>query len=51
LRGQQATPENFRAAAEAELAEASGLRDNMFKIELARRVMEAVLSELAGEFA
>ncbi|MBR1195028.1 xanthine dehydrogenase family protein subunit M [Bradyrhizobium sp. AUGA SZCCT0240] len=51
LRGQQATPGNFRAAAEAELAEASGLRDNMFKIELARRVIEAVLSELAGEFA
>jgi xanthine dehydrogenase YagS FAD-binding subunit len=51
LRGQQAARENFRAAAEAELAEASGLRDNMFKIELAKRVIEAVLSELAGEFA
>ena len=51
LRGQQATPENFRAAAAAELAEASGLRDNMFKIELARRVIEAVLGELAGEVA
>jgi xanthine dehydrogenase YagS FAD-binding subunit len=49
LRGQQADRENFRAAAEAELAEASGLRDNMFKIELAKRVIEAVLSELAGE--
>jgi xanthine dehydrogenase YagS FAD-binding subunit len=51
LRGQQATPENFRAAADAELAEASGLRDNIFKIELARRVIEAVLSEVAGKFA
>jgi xanthine dehydrogenase YagS FAD-binding subunit len=51
LRGQQATPENFRAAAEAELSEASGLRDNLFKIDLAKRLIEAVLSELAGEFA
>jgi xanthine dehydrogenase YagS FAD-binding subunit len=38
-------------AAEAELAEASGLRDNTFKIELGKRVIEAVLSELAGESA
>jgi xanthine dehydrogenase YagS FAD-binding subunit len=51
LRGQQATPESFRAAAEAELAEASGLRDNTFKIELGKRAIEAVLSELAGESA
>ena len=51
LRGQQATPENFRAAAAAELAEATGLRDNTFKIDLARRVIQAVLSELVGEFA
>jgi xanthine dehydrogenase YagS FAD-binding subunit len=51
LRGQQATPEIFRAAAEAELAEASGLRDNTFKIELGKRVIEAVLGELAGESA
>jgi xanthine dehydrogenase YagS FAD-binding subunit len=51
LRGHRAVRENFRAAAEAELAEASGLRDNIFKIELAKRVIEAVLSELAGEFA
>jgi xanthine dehydrogenase YagS FAD-binding subunit len=51
LRGQQATPDSFRAAAEAELAEASGLRDNTFKIELGKRVIEAVLSELAGESA
>lgn len=51
LRGQQATPENFRAAAAVELADASGLRDNIFKIELARRVIEAVLSEVAGKLA
>lgn len=51
LRGQQAGRENFRAAAEAELVEASGLRGNMFKIELAKRVIEAVLSELVGEVA
>jgi xanthine dehydrogenase YagS FAD-binding subunit len=51
LRGQQATPESFRAAAELELIEASGLRDNRFKIEIAQRVIQAVLSELAGEFA
>jgi xanthine dehydrogenase YagS FAD-binding subunit len=51
LRGQQATPEIFRAAAEAELAEASGLRDNTFKIELGKRVIEAVLGELAGASA
>jgi xanthine dehydrogenase YagS FAD-binding subunit len=51
LRGQQAGRENFRAAAEAELVEASGLRGNMFKIELAKRVIEAVLGELVGEVA
>ncbi len=46
LRGQPATAENFRAAAEAELADAQPLRDNAFKIELARRTMVAVLTEL-----
>jgi xanthine dehydrogenase YagS FAD-binding subunit len=51
LRGQKANRESFRAAAATELAEATGLRDNTFKIDLARRVIEAVLSELAGEFA
>jgi xanthine dehydrogenase YagS FAD-binding subunit len=51
LRGQQAGDENFRAAAEAELADASGLRDNAFKVGLAKRVISAVLSELAGEAA
>jgi xanthine dehydrogenase YagS FAD-binding subunit len=49
LRNQPVTEERFRTAAEAELADASGLRDNMFKIELAKRTIVAVLSELAGE--
>jgi xanthine dehydrogenase YagS FAD-binding subunit len=48
LRGRPATQENFRAAAEAELAAARPLRDNEFKIELAKRTMAAVLGELAG---
>jgi xanthine dehydrogenase YagS FAD-binding subunit len=46
LGGQPATEENFRAAAEAELAGARPLRDNGFKIELAKRTMTAVLMEL-----
>ena len=46
LKGKPATEENFRAAAEAELADASPLRDNGFKVELARRTIVAVLSEL-----
>jgi xanthine dehydrogenase YagS FAD-binding subunit len=50
LRGQQAARENFQVAAEAELAEASGLRDNRFKIELAKRTIVAALMELAGDF-
>lgn len=51
LRGLQASAVNFRAAAETELAGASGLRDNGFKIELAQRVIAAVLGDLAGETA
>ena len=35
----------------AELAEAVALRDNGFKIELARRTILAVLADLAGEGA
>lgn len=46
LRGKPATGESFRAAAEAELADARPLRDNGFKVELARRTIVAVLSEL-----
>ena len=46
LKGQPATAENFRAAAEAELADAQPLRDNGFKVELAKRTIAAVLGEL-----
>jgi xanthine dehydrogenase YagS FAD-binding subunit len=48
LRGRPATEESFRAAADAELAAARPLRDNGFKVELARRTITAVLSELNG---
>jgi xanthine dehydrogenase YagS FAD-binding subunit len=51
LRGKQATAANFRAAADAELLQAVKLRDNGFKIELAARVITAVLGDLAGEGA
>lgn len=51
LKGQTATADTFRAAAEAELADAIGLRDNAFKIELAKRTIVAVLEELKGENA
>ena len=51
LRGQPATEQTFRAASEAELAGARPLRDNSFKIELAKRTIIAVLGELAGESA
>ena len=47
LRGGPATIDAFRAAAAAELAEARALRDNGFKIELAKRTIAAVLAELA----
>ena len=46
LKGRPATAENFRAAAEAELADARPLADNAFKIELAKRTITAVLEEL-----
>nr|QAY30732.1 xanthine dehydrogenase family protein subunit M [uncultured bacterium] len=49
LKGQSATADTFRAAAEAELADAIGLRDNAFKIELAKRTIVAILEELKGE--
>jgi xanthine dehydrogenase YagS FAD-binding subunit len=48
LTGKHANAKNFRNAAEAELSEARGYRDNTFKIELAKRTIESVLSELAG---
>jgi xanthine dehydrogenase YagS FAD-binding subunit len=46
LRGAPATEASFRAAADAELQDARALRDNGFKIELARRTLVAVLLEL-----
>ena len=52
LRGKPAVPwPRFRAAADAELADAAPLSDNAFKVELARRTITAVLGELAGEAA
>jgi xanthine dehydrogenase YagS FAD-binding subunit len=48
LRGAPATRESFRAAAEAELADARPLRDNGFKADLATRTIIAVLGELTG---
>jgi len=51
LRGKAATAENFRAVAEAELAEAKPLSHNAFKVELAKRTIAAVLLELAEENA
>lgn len=49
LHNAPASAEAFRAAAEAELADAQPLRDNRFKIELATRTITAVLSDLAGQ--
>ena len=46
LTGAAARPETFRRAAEAELANARGYRDNSFKIELARRMIVSVLDQL-----
>ncbi len=48
LSGAPATLETFRRAADAELATARGYRDNRFKIELARRTIASVLSELTA---
>ena len=48
LVGGPATENAFRAAAEAELADAVPLRDNAFKIELAKRAITATLMELAA---
>ena len=48
LKGQPATEAAFRASAEAELSEAKPLRDNGFKIELAKRTITAVLMELSA---
>jgi xanthine dehydrogenase YagS FAD-binding subunit len=47
LRGGPATEAAFRQAAEAELAAAQPLRDNAFKIELAKRVIADTFAKLA----
>jgi len=49
LRGGPASEESFRAAAEAELAQARPLPGNAFKVPLARNVIVRMLMDLAGE--
>ncbi len=49
LTGHAVTPERLRDAADLELAEARPLRDNGFKIDLARRTIVAVLEQLHTE--
>lgn len=51
LRGRRADAATFAEAATAELAAAQPLRDNGFKIELARRTIVAVLQDLAEDAA
>src|SRR5436305_7361636 len=46
LRGRPAAEESFLAAADAELEQARPLRDNAFKVPLARAVIARTLSEL-----
>ncbi len=48
LKGAPASEANFADAAHAELAAAKGLRDNAFKIELARRLITDTLTKLAA---
>ena len=48
LRGQPATEESFRAAAEAEMSQAEPLRDNAFKVPMTRNTITATLRGLAG---
>jgi xanthine dehydrogenase YagS FAD-binding subunit len=43
LEGQEASEANFRAAAEAALRDAKPLRDNAFKVELAKRTLQRAL--------
>ncbi|MFI6060945.1 FAD binding domain-containing protein [Streptomyces sp. NPDC051286] len=47
LRGTPTTADRFRFAADAELSAARPLRDNAYKVTLARNLIEAVLAELA----
>lgn len=48
LIGQRPTPETFRAAAKAAMADAKGQGENEFKIELARRTIERALARVGG---
>jgi xanthine dehydrogenase YagS FAD-binding subunit len=48
LRGRPAGQESFRAAAEAELADAVPLRENSYKVPLARNVITRTLLDLTG---
>lgn len=48
LRGAEATRENFRLAADAELADARTLEGNEFKVPMVRGALETVLAELVG---
>jgi len=48
LRGRPANEQAYRDAAITELADARPLRDNGFKVELATRVLVAVLGDIAG---
>jgi xanthine dehydrogenase YagS FAD-binding subunit len=48
LRGAPATAEAFARAADAELADARPLRDNAFKVGLARNLLVATLTELTA---
>ena len=48
LRGEVAGPESFVAAADAELAAARPLRDNAYKVNLARAALVQTLEELAA---
>jgi xanthine dehydrogenase YagS FAD-binding subunit len=49
LRGAAATEEVFRQAADAELADAQPLRDNAFKVPLARNILVRTLLDLTQE--
>jgi len=49
LRGAPATEEVFRRAADAELADAQPLRDNAFKVPLARNILVRTLLDLTQE--
>jgi xanthine dehydrogenase YagS FAD-binding subunit len=48
LRGRELSPEAIAEAVDAELEQARPLRDNGFKVQLARNVLIRTLSELAG---